>query len=110
MIFNTNKIVECNNKSKSLSYYVYTSEIKYSDLSKQLHDNFCKNNNKNTATLLNSTNRNESSNFNNKIHKSSSPKKTSKNRSLTRKGSPIFPKNRSFRKGSPNRSFRKNNR
>ena len=96
MIFNTNKNIECNNKDKMLSYYVYTSERKYSDLSKQFHDNWCKSNNKNTATLLNSTNKNESSNFNNKIHKSSSPKKTSKNSS--------------FRKGSPKRTFKKNNR
>ena len=81
MIFNTNKNIECK-KDESLSYYMYTSERKYSDLSKQFHDNWCKSNNKNTATLLNSTNRNESSNFNNKIHKSYSPKKTSKNSSF----------------------------
>ena len=104
MIFNTNKNIECK-KDESLSYYMYTSERKYSDLSKQFHDNWCKSNNKNTATLLNSTNRNESSNFNNKIHKSSSPKKTSKNSSF-KKGSP----NSNFRKGSPKRTFRKNNR
>ena len=57
MIFNTNKNTECK-KDESLSYYMYTSERKYSDLSKQLHDNFCKSN-KNTAMLLNSSNRNE---------------------------------------------------
>ena len=102
MIFNTNKIVECNNKDKSLSYYMYTSERKYSDLSTQLHNNFCKSN-KNTTTLLNNSNRNENNNFSNKIHKSFSQKKTSKD-SKFRKSSP-----NKFRNSSPKRSFRKNN-
>ena len=43
MIFNTNKNTQCNKKSESLSYYTYTSERKYSDSTKTLHDNFCKN-------------------------------------------------------------------
>ena len=86
---------------------MYTSERKYSDLSKKFYDNWCKSNNKNTATLLNTTNRNESSNFNDKIHKSSSPKKLQKIAVLEK----VVPfQKRSFRKGSPKRSFRKNNR
>ena len=103
MIFNTNKIVECNNKDKSLSYYMYTSDRKYSDLSTQLHNNFCKSK-KNTATLLNNSNKNESNNFSNKICKTFSPKKTSKNSNF-RKSSP-----NKFRKSSPKGSFRKKNR
>ena len=51
MIFNTNKNTQCNKKNESLSYYMYTSERKYSDSTKTLHDNFCKNI-KNTSILL----------------------------------------------------------
>jgi len=83
MIFNTNNNLKCN-KEESLSYYVYTSERKYSDLSNKLHNNFCKSN-KNTAMLLNNSNKNESNDFNNKIHKSFSSK------------------NSNFRKSSPNK-------
>lgn len=93
MIFNTNKNIKCN-KDDSLSYYMYTSERKYSNLSYQLHDNFCKSN-KNTTRLLSNSNMTESNNFSNKINKSFSPKKTSKNSK--------------FRKSSPKGSFRKNN-
>ena len=102
MIFNTNKNFECN-KEESLSYYVYTSERKYSDLSKNLHNNFCKSTKK-TVMLLNNLDRNVSNNFSNKISKSFSPKKTSKNSNF-RKSSP-----NKYRKCSPKRTFRRKNR
>ena len=107
MIFNTNKNLECNNKEKSLSYYLYTSDRKFSDLSNQLHNNFCKSN-KNTANLSDNLYRNES----NKTHKSFSPKKTSKNMNFRKISPNNFRKSspNNFRKISPKRSYRKNNR
>ena len=75
MIFNTNKNTQCNKKNESLSYYTYTSERKYSDSTKTLHDNFCKNI-KNTSTLLepiitiDNTNHNKKSSKKNDFYRS----------------------------------------
>ena len=52
MIFNTNKNVDIK-RAESLSYYMYTSDRKYNDLSKTLHSNFCKTSN--NTTLLNNS-------------------------------------------------------
>jgi len=73
MIFNTNKNTQCNKKSESLSYYTYTSERKYSDSTKTLHDNFCKNI-KNTSALLEPIITLDNTNNNRKTSKKSSNK------------------------------------